>query len=632
MTSSLGRRSARQDIVTLLALCAVVYFVGLTTHGLSNWQESMRALVARDMGASGEWVVPRVNGEAYLAKPPMIYWCQLAIARVRGAFGGDGVPGVFELRLTVALAATLGVLATYVVTRRMLGATERERRADSSAAEERDGLAQHAAWWSAVFLGTGILYVRSGRTGELDILLAPWTVIAIGALHAAYARHVERKRMHWGALAVAGLAVVAAALTKGPPGVVTILLGAYGGMALAIAADVPCTTRTRVLGAMVGGLAFGVLTLVDFGAVFHFVSAGPEGAPRAMAGVSILKVDSATDVVGVLLVAGAGAMVGAAFAPLLDRESFKRLFSACARTHPIAMVLLAAGAVYGWMRLVGARIGVESVARSVSSETDANLVLFDPESVLSNLEVVPYAAGIGSVMAIVAVVWLVKKGPRGTWCAGAGLWFVIAWAGLGLLAFSVLGKGVARYMTPLWPAIAILGGAFFTHLLVTKERRQSDRLRVVVGVIAVVMALGQGVWYGYARERLYPYRHPRALFAELAALSPVLPPVSLDYWTPAYDFYAGTHIELYADVGPRVPVSGVEARSLGALQDELRLTGGRRLMLVRARPHRSTVQEFPVDRLIDGGGFAVEPIVLGSEYRIDNGKTPVMAVWVSAPK
>ncbi|MBX3361155.1 MAG: hypothetical protein KF705_06915 [Phycisphaeraceae bacterium] len=117
MTGSLGPRSVRQDIVTLVALCAVVLFVGLTTHGLSNWQESMRALVARDMGVMGEWVVPRVNGEAYLAKPPMVYWCQLAIARVRGVFGGDGVPGVFELRLTVALAAMLGVVATYVVTR-----------------------------------------------------------------------------------------------------------------------------------------------------------------------------------------------------------------------------------------------------------------------------------------------------------------------------------------------------------------------------------------------------------------------------------------------------------------------------------------------------------------------------------
>lgn len=603
MTGSLMPRSARQDIVTLVALCAVVLFVGLTTHGLSNWQESMRALVARDMGVTGEWVVPRVNGEPYLAKPPMIYWCQLAIARVRAVFGGDGVPGVFELRLTVALAAMLGVVATYLVTCRMLGASRGDRAADPQAAGQRDRAARHAAWWSALFLGTGILYVRSGRTGELDILLAPWTVLAIGALYVAYESHTERKRMHWGVLAIAAAAVAGAALTKGPPGVVTILLGAYGGIALAIAADAECSARARSIGAAVGALALGVPTL--------------------------LHASEAAHAIGVLLVSGAGAMVGAALAPLAGRTMLKRLFVALSRTHPVGMVIVAAAAVYGWMKLVSARIGVDAVARAVSSETDANLVLFDPESILSNLEVVPYAAGVGSVMAIVAVIWLVKKGPRGTWCPGAGLWFVIAWAGLGLLAFSLLGKGVARYMTPLWPALAMLGGAFFTHVLTASDHRGRERMRVIVAAIVVAMAIGQSVWYGYARERLYPYRHPRALFTELKALSPVLPPISLDYWTPAYDFYAGTHIQLYEDVGPRVPVSGVEPASLGSLLAELKRSGGRRLMLVRGTPHRSTAQVPPVERLRQAG-FVVEPADVVSEYRIDNGKTSVRAVWIGA--
>ncbi|QYK49777.1 MAG: phospholipid carrier-dependent glycosyltransferase [Phycisphaeraceae bacterium] len=605
MTGSLGPRSVRQDIVTLVALCAVVLFVGLTTHGLSNWQESMRALVARDMGVMGEWVVPRVNGEAYLAKPPMVYWCQLAIARVRGVFGGDGVPGVFELRLTVALAAMLGVVATYVVTRQLLGASGEMRERSPAAAARRDLVASHAAWWSSLFLGTGILYVRSGRTGELDILLAPLTVVAIGALYVAYESHVERRRMHWRALAVGGIAVAGAALTKGPPGVVTILLGAYGGIALAIGADAACSARARAVGAAAGGLALGVPTLLNVHEVGH--------------------------VVGAVLVAGAGAMVGAGLAPLARWETFKGFFGAMSRTHPVGMALVAVGAVYGWMRLVGEGIGAEAVKRAVSSETDANLVLFDPESILSNLEVVPYASGIGSVMAIVSVVWLVRRGPRGTWCAGAGLWFVIAWAGLGLLAFSVLGKGVARYMTPLWPALAMLGGAFFTHVLMAGEQRRGARARWVVGAIVVVMALGQSVWYGYGRERLYPHRHPRAMFEELQRLSPVLPPISLDYWTPAYDFYAGTHIRLYQDVGPRVPVSGVEPESLESLMEELKRTGQRRLMLVRETPHRSVLPELPVERL-SRAGFVVEPAEVASEYRIDNGKTRVRPVWVSASR
>src|SRR5207248_897606 len=98
-------------------LCWLVYLPGLTTQGLANWQESQRALVAREMQSRGEWIVPTVEGRPYLAKPPMIYWCQIAIARARGAVSGE-----FELRLTVALAGWAGVLATYLVGRRMLAA------------------------------------------------------------------------------------------------------------------------------------------------------------------------------------------------------------------------------------------------------------------------------------------------------------------------------------------------------------------------------------------------------------------------------------------------------------------------------------------------------------------------------
>ncbi|MBX3361153.1 MAG: hypothetical protein KF705_06905 [Phycisphaeraceae bacterium] len=193
----------------------------------------------------------------------------------------------------------------------------------------------------------------------------------------------------------------------------TILLGAYGGIALAIGADAACSARARAVGAAAGGLALGVPTLLNVHEVGH--------------------------VVGAVLVAGAGAMVGAGLAPLARWETFKGFFGAMSRTHPVGMALVAVG-VARMDASCGEGIGAEAVKRAVSSETDANLVLFDPESILSNLEVVPYASGIGSVMAIVSVVWLVRRGPRGTWCAGAGLWFVIAWAGLGLLAFSVLGK------------------------------------------------------------------------------------------------------------------------------------------------------------------------------------------------
>src|SRR5690606_5322492 len=45
----------RVHLLALGALCAVTFFIGLTTHGLTNWQEAQRALVAREMAQRGDW-------------------------------------------------------------------------------------------------------------------------------------------------------------------------------------------------------------------------------------------------------------------------------------------------------------------------------------------------------------------------------------------------------------------------------------------------------------------------------------------------------------------------------------------------------------------------------------------------
>lgn len=608
----------------LLALCAVVSCVGLASHGLTNWQEAMRALVARTMGLGvdgapggpAEWIVPTINGEPYLAKPPMIYWCQLGLARIRAAVGGDGVPTLFDLRLTVALAGTLGVLATYAVARRLFGATPHERALVPATASTRDAFASHVAWWSSLFLATGFLYVRSSRTGELDILLAPATAVAIGAIFAAWRRHEDGGRTHWAALAVAGLAVAAAALTKGPPGVVTIFLAAYGGIALAIASALRDDRAGSPRGALVGGVLCAFALVVP----------------------ALLNIEKPSDVLGVVILGGFGWMMGAALAPLATAAGVSRLFRAYARTHPIGMALIAFGAVYAWSLSVSTRVGSDALARAASTESDANVVLFSPESILENLGAASYAVGLGSFLAALGLWWVAKKRPQATrdgpanlGGGGAGVFFLLAWIGLGLLAFSVLGKGVARYMTPLWPGIAILGGLFFsTALGSTADRAFGTRLRVAALSIVTLLAIGQGAWYGVARERVYAHRHPRALIEELLARSPARPPLVLDFWTPALDSYAGVHIQPVEDVGPWERVAGVRPWSLSELRAELVGSEGSRLMLIRATPHPRTIQVPPMDRL-RGAGFTVEPVPMDSRFVIDNNRTSVMVVRVGLP-
>ena len=49
------------DLVVLTLLCAVTYGLGLTSHGLTNWQEAQRAQATREMQDAGNWLYPTIN-------------------------------------------------------------------------------------------------------------------------------------------------------------------------------------------------------------------------------------------------------------------------------------------------------------------------------------------------------------------------------------------------------------------------------------------------------------------------------------------------------------------------------------------------------------------------------------------
>ncbi|NUQ52413.1 MAG: hypothetical protein HUU19_06905, partial [Phycisphaerales bacterium] len=203
-------RGTLRDILILTLLSAIVYFIAPASFGLTNWQEAKRALVAREMydrlkTDSGAWLVPTDGGRAYLAKPPLIYWCQVALAKVRGAR-----PSELDLRLTVAIAGWLGVLATYWAGRRVLLLHDAEH-----PQPDAERWARRGAFWGAAMLGTGTLYVRSSRFGELDVLLVPFTSTAVALLAIAWKSAIERKRTNFGAVAGAAACAVGAAMAKG---------------------------------------------------------------------------------------------------------------------------------------------------------------------------------------------------------------------------------------------------------------------------------------------------------------------------------------------------------------------------------------------------------------------------------
>jgi len=576
---------ARRDLLALGAICAVAFFFGLTDHGLTNWQESVRLAAAREMAAAGDWMVPTIHGEPYLAKPPLIYWSQLAIATLRG---GDA-PTLFDLRLTVALAGLLGVLGTYALGRMIF-----EDRRDPT----------RPAFWAAAFLATGTLFVRNARIGELDILIIPASLLAIGGLWTAWKSHTERSRTHWPAIAVAMLGFALAALAKGPPAVLTPLLAGYGAIVLHAVSREP---------AIPGGSRWAPRLFIA-GAAVSFLLCVP-------------AISDTDQFVGAIVFALAGGSAAGLLPRLFGRGVLNKLLGAASRTHPVGALLAAGLALWAWTSTVIARIGPEAAASAARREASENLNVFDLDAPMRMLEFLGYAGALGSIAAIAGFVWLGFGRPRIT----RGMWLAIAWAVLPLVAISMLGKGVHRYLVPALPGICLVGGLWFDHVLTRYRPRFATP---VAAALVILLAIGQGWWYGIGRDNSFGFRSPRDFFAELGR--PELGVdntriVSLDFWTPALDIYADAPVVPYKDID----MSYDFPHRFGTVEDMLRpLTRGAepRVVLLRDGVNPKHRDQPPAIRRLETPpltielGLAIQPIEIDAEFRVDKFRTPIRAV------
>ncbi|NOY40626.1 MAG: glycosyltransferase [Planctomycetes bacterium] len=154
-------------------------------YSLFEPDETRYAQIALNMYETGDWVVPRLNGEPYLDKPPLLYWLTATSYSLLGV-------NEQAARLPTALAALLTVLTTYVLGRRLLG--------DRSA----------AIGASLLLLSIGFFF--AGRFVMMDSLLTLFTTI--GLLAGMIALHADRKALFWWILA--GVACGLGTLTKGP--------------------------------------------------------------------------------------------------------------------------------------------------------------------------------------------------------------------------------------------------------------------------------------------------------------------------------------------------------------------------------------------------------------------------------
>jgi 4-amino-4-deoxy-L-arabinose transferase-like glycosyltransferase len=184
----------------LAALLALVWFATLSGRPLFNPDEGRYAEIPREMLSGGDWVIPHLNGLAYIEKPPLQYWATAVSYRLLG-------PSPFAARLYSALAALGTVCLVWLAARRLWG-PEAGRRA------------------VAVICGM-LMFVVLGQLLTLDMSLTFYMTLSLAAF--LLAQQAARPRP-WMLLAwaAAGCGVLTKGLVAAAiPAAVLILYSAY---------------------------------------------------------------------------------------------------------------------------------------------------------------------------------------------------------------------------------------------------------------------------------------------------------------------------------------------------------------------------------------------------------------------
>src|SRR4051812_32107857 len=69
-----GHHEERLDLYWLIGLALLLIATGIGLRDPWPADEPRFALVARDMVATGQWLIPQVGGDLYADKPPLFFW------------------------------------------------------------------------------------------------------------------------------------------------------------------------------------------------------------------------------------------------------------------------------------------------------------------------------------------------------------------------------------------------------------------------------------------------------------------------------------------------------------------------------------------------------------------------------
>ncbi|HEY6052196.1 MAG TPA: phospholipid carrier-dependent glycosyltransferase, partial [Thermoanaerobaculia bacterium] len=186
------RDSGRTVLLAALALLLLAVWLDPPGSWLAEPDEPRYAEIPREMLASGDWVVPRLNGVPYFEKPPLLYWANASAMKVLGNTN-------FAARLATRVAGLGTLLFVWLGVGRLWG--------------RRAGLI------AAVFFLVGPLPFTFSRLNLTDgVLTFFFTATVFGGFATLRAKAARRP---WLALSAGtGAAAAGAFLSKGLVGIV----------------------------------------------------------------------------------------------------------------------------------------------------------------------------------------------------------------------------------------------------------------------------------------------------------------------------------------------------------------------------------------------------------------------------
>lgn len=491
--------SPARFLCLLFLLGGVLLYFDLGRGDVRTADEGQRAAPPAEMLRSGDFLMPVLNGRPYLAKPPLSYWV------VAGFYHVTGTINEWTARIPTATMGLLMALALYLLFRGAAG--------------------EAPARWGALMLLASPYFLERARWCNLEVPTWCCTFLAVAACWHAW--RAETPGARWGRAVLAGLALAAATLLKGP--VPYLFLAASFLAYLAVEGRDP--DRAARQGAWWIGITVGcafALWLI--------------GGLLDRAGV-------ATGISSIVFPASLAALlIGWGWIALRDGGPAWR------RALPPLLLVLVMGMGFAvpWSLAIVNRLGWDEVMRLINLEvverthTATEINSGSPLFFFSQLPLILAPWGLLFPLHLARGAWA-ANGKTYRWAVLAG-WLAVA-------IFSLIAGKEREYVMPAAPLL-MLGVGFHVAAFANGAARDwtaawlawwGPAARVVAGIGALALPI-------FAAAQ--PYRSP-FMIAEVGALS--LAALALVAWPPAMPWSRAT-LRLVAGVG-LVTVAGLLTRA-----------------------------------------------------------------------